>query len=94
MRYILFFAIISVFFASCSEDFFSQTIKIDPPEYEKKLAVHAFSGNELENIQVMVSRNTGVLETAADSTYFVLGATIGQKLKDSGVTVPEGLISK
>ncbi|MCE7924057.1 MAG: DUF4249 domain-containing protein [Haliscomenobacteraceae bacterium CHB4] len=76
MRYILFLFIISAGFASCSEDFFSQTLDIDPPEYEKQFVVHGFGTNRDSSFQLALTQNYGILENVPDSAWAVPGATV------------------
>jgi Domain of unknown function (DUF4249) len=77
IRSLFFGAIAMISFASCSDDFFSQTLEIDPPPYEKKLAAHAFGGTLDSIFKVTLSRNFGILETVKnDSFYFVKNAKI------------------
>ncbi len=70
----IFLAAISL--ASCTEDFFSQTIEIDPPAYDKQLVVHQLITNRDSSIHVEVGRNFGILENVPDSAWLVRGATV------------------
>jgi hypothetical protein len=74
MRHILFFSLITLFFAACSDDFFDQTISLDPPAYDLKMAVHADIDNNDSLLKVLISRNFGILEDVEDSLYFIENA--------------------
>lgn len=85
MRSLFFFLIISAGFASCSEDFFSQTLDIEQPDYEKQFVLHGFGGNLDTRFRVALSQNYGILETVPDSGWAVPGALVelyedGQKV--------------
>lgn len=76
MRPIFFLLFISAVFASCSGDFFSQTLTIDPPEYDKQLVLHSFGSNRDTTFRVQLTQNFGILENVPDSAWAVSGATL------------------
>lgn len=76
MRYFLFIISISTGLTSCSGDFFSQTLEIDPPEYEKQFVLHAFGTNRDSMFRVNLTQNYGILDEVPDSAWAVPGATI------------------
>jgi hypothetical protein len=76
MKYILFLLSCSLLLASCSDDFFSQTIKIDPPEYDKQLSFHLLLDSKDTDIRLTMTRNYGILENVEHyEDWFVKGAT-------------------
>ncbi|MCC6282355.1 MAG: DUF4249 family protein [Saprospiraceae bacterium] len=86
MKYIFFILSASLLLNACTEDFFSQTVKIDPPEYDKQLSFHLLLDNNDSLLRLTVTRNYGILETVpANEGWYVKGATAelyenGQKL--------------
>jgi hypothetical protein len=76
MRTIFFLALAAVTFTACSDDFFSQTLTIDPPAYDKKMATHAFGGSRDTVLNVFLSRNFGILESPEFEEYYVKDAKI------------------
>jgi hypothetical protein len=77
MRNIIFFlTICTLFLASCNGNFFDQTVTIDPPAYEKKIAAHLFGSNTDEELQIMLSRNFGIFENVKEEEYFIKNAVI------------------
>lgn len=84
MRNILFFLLISAGLSSCSEDFLSQTLEIDPPEYDKQLVVHGFGNNLDSFFRVSVTRNFGILENVPDTAWAIRNATV-EVLEDGQV---------
>lgn len=85
MRSIFFLFGIGMLFASCSDDFFSQTLDIDPPEYEKQFVLHGFGSNADSVFRVSLTQNFGILEQVPDSAWAVPDATVelyegGQKI--------------
>jgi len=76
MKHIFFILAASLLLNACSDDFFSQTIKIDPPEYDKQLSFHLLLDNNDSVIRLTVTRNYGILETVQNyEDWFVKGAT-------------------
>jgi len=76
MKYFFFILATSLLLNACSEDFFSQTVKIDPPEYDKQLSFHLFLTNNDSVVRLVVTRNYGLLETVpANEGWYVSGAT-------------------
>ena len=65
----------SIALVSC-EDFFSQTIEIDPPPYEKQMSFHLNLSNLDSSVRVVLTRNFGILETVPNySDFFVNGGS-------------------
>jgi len=54
--------IIAIFLFTSCEDFFSTTIKVDPPAHEDQIVTSAFFTNADTNLQVLVNRSTAILE--------------------------------
>jgi hypothetical protein len=75
MRILLFFAS-ALLLASCSDDFFSQTVEVDQPEYEKQLIVHQLVSQSDSVVGINLTRNFGILETVPDSAWNVAGAEV------------------
>jgi Domain of unknown function (DUF4249) len=76
MKYFFFILIASLLLNACSDDFFSQTVKIDPPEYDKQLSFHLLLNNNDSVVRLTVTRNYGLLETVpTDQGWYVSGAT-------------------
>lgn len=75
MKNILFFTFIIILFSSC-EDFFSTTLKVDPPPHEDQLVTSAFFTNADTNLQVLVNRSTAILENIDQNTRNIDGATV------------------
>ena len=66
----------ATFFSACSDDFFSQTVSIDPPPYEKVMVLHQFLGSHDSVFRVDLSRNYGILENVSEKEFQVKGATV------------------
>lgn len=75
LRIIIFSAFI-LLLSSCSEDFFNQTVDIDPPVYDKQLVTHVKAGTNDSLMVLSVTRNFGVLETVAQDAWGVPGALV------------------
>ena len=76
MKYFFFILTASLLLNACSEDFFSQTVKIDPPEYDKQLSFHLLLDNNDSIVRLTMTRNYGLLETVpTNEGWYVLGAT-------------------
>lgn len=77
MRYIfcIFFILISL--CSC-EDFFEQTLEIDPPEHTDQLAISAFFNTNQSDtsLRVLVVRSTAILDNTDRSSREIEGASI------------------
>ncbi|GEM_PF-406487 len=70
-------ALLSLSFASCSDDFFSQTVEIDPPPYEKQLSFHLNLTDRDTSVRVLLTRNFGIIETVPNyNDYFVKGGSM------------------
>ncbi len=61
MKNILFFILMLILFASC-EDFFSTTLKVDPPRHEDQIVTSAFFSNADTSLIALVNRSTAILE--------------------------------
>lgn len=76
MKYIFILLLGSVLFTACDEGFFSQTVEIDPPPYEKHLSFHLRLSTGDSVVRVIMTRNYGILESIpSDEDWFVKGAT-------------------
>lgn len=59
---------------SCSDDFFGQTVEIDPPPYTKQLSFHLHFTDQDSSVRLLMTRNYGILETVSGyEDYFVHG---------------------
>lgn len=85
MRTILPLLFSALVFASC-EDFFSTTVKADPPEYDPQLVFHLLMTDNDTDIRLTLSRSYGLLEPVRDEKkWYISGATVewwqaGQKV--------------
>jgi len=61
MKNILFVTLIIVLFTSC-EDFFSTTLKVDPPPHKDQIVTSAFFSNTDTTLKALVNRSTAILE--------------------------------
>lgn len=68
--------VLALLLASCSSDFFEQTVEIDPPAYEKQLVLHEFIADTDGSLRVELTRNFGILEDVPVAAYRVGGATL------------------
>ncbi len=59
---IILFSLFVVFIISCSEDFFSTTLEIDPPEHTDQLVTNAFLNIDEGLIEVVVSKTYSVAD--------------------------------
>lgn len=75
MKNILFIiALFSMAITSCSDDFFGQTVEIDPPPYTKQLSFHLYFTDQDSSVRLLMTRNYGILETVSGyEDYFVHG---------------------
>ncbi|MBC7778210.1 MAG: DUF4249 domain-containing protein [Phycisphaerae bacterium] len=65
------FILSSLALVSC-EDFFSQTVEIDPPPYTKQLSFHLNLTDQDSSVRLVLTRNFGILETVPSyNDYFV-----------------------
>ncbi len=71
MRNLLLLLLISTSLASCDEDFLSQTLEIDPPEYDKQLVMHGFGTHPDSSFNVYLTRNFGILENVPDTAWAI-----------------------
>lgn len=85
MKYLLFLIGASVALTSC-QNFFSQTVEIDPPDYTASLVFHELISDQDDSLKISLTRNFGVLEQVDDyKKWDVKGATVewwqnGQKV--------------
>ena len=76
MKYILFLLSISMLLASCDGEFFSQTVNLDPPEYDKQLSFHLLLDQSDTTVSIVVTRNYGILENITKyQDWYVNGAS-------------------
>jgi len=75
MKNIFLVLFILLFLTSC-EDFFATTIKVDPPEHEDQMALHAYIGDTDSIIAISVTKSIGILEDRSQSATYVDDATI------------------
>ena len=76
MKYFFFILAATLLLHACSGDFFSQTVNIDPPEYEKQLSFHLLLDTKDSFISLVMTRNYGILENIERyEDWFVKGAT-------------------
>lgn len=85
MKYLLFLIGASVAMTSC-QNFFSQTVEIDPPEYTPSMVFHELISDQDDTLKINLTRNYGVLEPVDDyNNWAVKGAVVewwqnGQKV--------------
>lgn len=73
MKNILFIlALFSMALSACSDEFFSQTVEIDPPPYEKQLSFHVNLSDADSSIRMILGRNFGILETVPNTNDFLV----------------------
>ena len=75
MKNILFFLLTLILFTSC-EDFFSTTIKVDPPTHEDQIVTSAFFSNTDTTLKVLVNRSTAILENNDFNTRNLENSTV------------------
>ena len=74
MKNILFILTLSSLGLVSCEDFFSQTVEIDPPPYTKQLSFHLNLTENDTSVRILLTRNFGILETVPDqSDFYVKG---------------------
>jgi len=71
---------------SCGEDFFETTLEVDPPAFEKRLAIHAFGTTRTNDLRVLVTESYGLLDND-NANSLIFSATI--KLFKNGSEVYE-----
>jgi len=83
MKNILFFTLSILLFSSC-EDFFTTTIKVDPPSHEDQIVTSAFFSNNDTSLIALVNRSTAILENNDVDTRNLANASVrlfsGQEL--------------
>lgn len=66
----------SIALTSC-ESFFSQTVEIDPPAYDKQLSLHLSLTDRDSTVGLLLSRNYGILEYVNNvEDYYVKGGAV------------------
>ncbi len=76
MKYFLFISFAALLLNACTEDFFSQTVAIDPPPYDKQLSFHLNLTTQDSVVRIVMARNYGILENVERyEDWFVTGAT-------------------
>ena len=76
------FAVLAFTFTACSDDFFTQTIPIDPPAYTKQLSFHLNLSDRDTVAEVLLTRNFGILETVPNQEDFYVNDGIVELYKD------------
>ncbi len=76
-----FLALASLTLASC-EDFFSQTVEIDPPVYDKQLSFHLNMNDQDSSVQLLLTRNYGILETVTNQDKYLVRNGSAELYKD------------
>ncbi|MCC7244171.1 MAG: DUF4249 domain-containing protein [Saprospiraceae bacterium] len=76
MRNIFFLLFLAIMLSSCDGDPFESIIKLDPPPYDKKIALQFRAGVNDTFVDISLSRNFGILETPADSAFFIKNLNI------------------
>lgn len=80
---------------SACEQFFNQIVEIDPPAYEPSLVFHQIVETGDSSIQLLLTRNYGILETVEDpEKWYVSGAQVewwqdGQKIRTLSPLSPD-----
>lgn len=76
MKNIAFLLLLASWALTSCESFFSQTVEIDPPPYDKQLVYHLNLTDQDSTFRFVLSRNFGILETVRFyDDYFVKGGT-------------------
>jgi hypothetical protein len=87
-------ALVAMFVSMSScEDFFSQTVEIDPPPYEKQLALHLNLTDRDTTVRLLVSRNYGILETVPDQRDYLITNAQGALYKDGQLWLNLAILS-
>lgn len=82
MKNILFIlSFCSLGLVSC-EDFFSQTVEIDPPPYTKQLSFHLNLNDQDTMVLLLLTRNYGILETVSNQEDYFVGGGSANLYKD------------
>jgi hypothetical protein len=84
MRPLFLLLALSTLLSACGEDFFSQTVEIDPPAYERQIAIHLFGSTLDTALNFTLSRNFGILENTPDSLFFIKNAML--EILEDGVS--------
>lgn len=76
MKKIAFLLLLASMALTACEDFFSQTVEIDPPPYDKQLVFHLNLTDQDSAFRFVLGRNFGILESVRFyDDYFVKGGT-------------------
>ena len=75
MKNILFFAFLILLFTSC-EDFFTTTLKVEPPTHEDQIVTSAFFSNTDTSLVALVNQSTAILENNNFDTGNLENATV------------------
>ena len=76
MKHFLFLISATLLLQSCSEDFFSQTVSIDPPPYTKQLSFHMRLSDADSTVSLTMTRNYGILQDVKNyEDWFISGAS-------------------
>lgn len=62
MKYLIVALTFVLAMTSCSEDFFSTTLEIDPPAYTPQIVTHAFLNFDNKEINIQVSETTSITD--------------------------------
>jgi Domain of unknown function (DUF4249) len=77
MKNILFLFLPLCLLATACENFLTQVVETDPPEYEKQLIFHLTLSDQDSAIRLTLTRNRGILEPINSNVdYFVKNATV------------------
>ena len=63
-------------FTACGEDFFSTTLKVDPPPHEDQLVLQSFLKSNDSLLYFSLSKSVGILETQNSTISFISDAVI------------------
>ena len=72
----IFFILCTLLFLTSCEDFFSTTVKVDPPAHEDQMALHAYIGDTDSIIAISITKSIGVLEKEVRDAIYVDDATV------------------
>ncbi len=75
MKNILFFTLALILFTSC-EDFFTTTLKVDPPPHEDQIVTSAFFSNTDTSLVALVNRSSAILENSDFNTGNLSNSTV------------------
>ncbi len=75
MKNIFCYILALIVFTGC-EDFFTTTLKVDPPPHEDQIVTSAFFSNNDTSLTAVVNRSTAILENADFDTRNLTNATV------------------